>query len=172
MKIPKQSLQQGAAAGFILVVVKLVAYLLGIDAMTSGWAGFGQLVLVVAGMFMACSMERKASVEHFAFGKAFIAAFAAAAVATFLALAMDVVLYSVIDPSLSGKIMDYTMEEFERSGVLSILPEEQVEGMIEDVEFAMKPAGQFLSWSLGLLFWGVVALIVGAIMKQKDPAAF
>lgn len=167
-----QSLQQGAAAGIILVVVKLVAYLLGMQAMTSGWAGFGQLVLVVAGMFMACSMERKGLNGEFAFGKAFVAAFVAAAVATFLALAMDVVLYSVIDPGLSEKMMEYTMEEFERSGVLSIVPEEQVESMVEDVQFAMTPAGQFLSWSLGLLFWGVVALIVGAIMKQKDPASF
>lgn len=50
MKIPMQSVQQGAAAGVILVVLKLVAYLLGIEAMTSGWLGFGQLVLVIAGI--------------------------------------------------------------------------------------------------------------------------
>lgn len=172
MKIPKQSLQQGAAAGIILVAVKLVAYLIGIDAMTSGWASFGQLVLVVAGMLMACSMERKTFAGQFSFGKAFVAAFTAAAVATFIALAMDVILYAIIDPGLSEKMMDYTMAEFERSGMMSILPEEQLEGMVEDIQFAMKPAGQLLSWSLGLLFWGVVALIVGAIMKRKDPASF
>ena len=63
-----QSLQQGAAAGVILVVLKLVAYLLGIEAMTSGWVGFGQLVLVVAGMFLACTMERKAVAGAFTFG--------------------------------------------------------------------------------------------------------
>ena len=74
-----QSLQQGAAAGVILVVLKLVSYLLGIEAMTSGWVGFGQLVLVVAGMFMACAMERKAVDGAFTFGEAFMAALVAAA---------------------------------------------------------------------------------------------
>ena len=172
MKIPTQSLQQGAAAGIILVAVKLVAYLLGIEAMTSGWAGVGQIVLVVAGMFMACSMERKSADGGFAFGQAFVAALVAAAVTTFFGLAMDVVLYSVIDPELSAKMMDRTMQELESSGLLAMVPEDQVEGMLDDVAWAMKPGGQFLSWALGLLFWGVVSLIVGAIMKRNDPASF
>ena len=172
MKIPMQSLQQGAAAGVILVVLKLVAYLLGIEAMTSGWVGFGQLVLVVAGMFMACVMERKAVDGAFTFGEAFMAALLAAATTTFLGLGMDVVLGSIIDPDLSEKMMAFTMQELEASGVFSMVPEDQVEGMLADVEWAMKPAGQALSWALGLLFWGVVSLMVGAIMKRADPAQF
>lgn len=172
MKIPTQPIQQGAAAGIILIVVKLVAYLLGIESMASAWAGFGQIVLVVAGMFMACSMERKSADGGFAFGQAFVAALVAAAVATFFGLVMDVLLYSVIDPELSAKMMERTMQELESSGVFAVLPEEQVEGMMDDVAWAMKPSGQFLSWALGLLFWGVVSLIVGAIMKRNDPASF
>ena len=167
-----QSLQQGAAAGVILVVLKLVAFLLGIEAMTSGWVGFGQLVLVVAGMFMACTMERKATDGAFTFGEAFVAALIAAATTTFLGLGMDVVLGSIIDPELSSKMMEFTMQEFEASGMFKIVPEDQMEGMLEDVEWAMKPAGQALSWALGLLFWGVISLIVGAIMKRSDPSQF
>ena len=172
MKIPTQSLQQGAAAGIILVVVKLVAYLIGIEAMTSGWVGFGQLVLVVAGMFMACAMERKAVEGVFTFGQAFLAALVAAAVTTFLGFGMDVVLGTVIDPDLSSKMMDFTMQELEASGVFAMVPEDQVEGMLTDIEWAMKPAGQAISWALGLLFWGVVSLIVGAIMKRSDKTQF
>ena len=172
MKIPMQSLQQGAAAGVILVVLKLVAYLLGIEAMTSGWVGFGQLVLIIAGMFLACTMERKSVNGAFTFGEAFVSAFVAAATTTFLGLGMDVVLGSIIDPDLSSKMLEFTMKEFEASGVFSMVPEDQVEGMLSDVEWAMKPAGQALSWALGLLFWGVISLIVGAIMKRPDPSQF
>ena len=172
MKIPMHSLQQGAAAGVILVVLKLVAYLLGIEAMTSGWVGFGQLLLIVAGMFLACTMERKAVVGAFTFGEAFVAALVAAATTTFLGLGMDVVLGSIIDPDLSSKMMEFTMQEFEASGVFQMVPEDQLEGMLADVEWAMKPAGQALSWVLGLLFWGVIALIVAAIMKRSDPSQF
>ena len=167
-----QSLQQGAAAGVILVVLKLVAYLLGIEAMTSGWVGFGQLVLIDAGTFLACTMRRKAVPVALTFGEAFVAALVAAATTTFLGLGMDVVLGSIIDPELSSKMMEFTMQEFEASGVFKMVPEDQVEGMLADVEWAMKPAGQALSWALGLLFWGVISLIVGAIMKRSDPSQF
>lgn len=101
-----------------------------------------------------------------------MAALVAAATTTFLGLGMDVVLGSIIDPDLSEKMMAFTMQELEASGVFSMVPEDQVEGMLADMEWAMKPAGQALSWALGLLFWGVVSLIVGAIMKRADPAQF
>ena len=117
-------------------------------------------------------MERKAVAGAFTFGEAFVAALVAAATTTFLGLGMDVVLGSIIDPELSSKMMEFTMQEFEASGVFSMVPEDQVEGMLADMEWAMKPAGQALSWALGLLFWGVVSLIVGAIMKRADPAQF
>lgn len=172
MKIPKQSIQQGAAAGVILVVLKLVAYLVGIEAMTSGWVSFGQLVLVVAGMFMACALERKAFEGAFSFGQAFLVAWIAAVTTTFLGLGMDVMLGSVIDPELSSKMMGHTMQELEESGVFKMVPEDQFEGMLAEIEWAMKPAGQVLSWALGLLFWGVISLIVGAIMKRSDRTQF
>ena len=85
---------------------------------------------------------------------------------------MDVVLGSIIDPDLSEKMMAFTMQELETSGVFSMVPEDQFEGMLADMEWAMKPAGQALSWVLGLLFWSVVSLIVGAIMKRSDPSQF
>ncbi len=172
MKIPMQSIQQGAAAGVIVVVLKLVAYLLGIEAMTSGWVSFGQLVLVISGMVLACTMERKAHPNSFPFGHAFLTSLSAAAVATLLGLFMDLILGSVIDPDLSSKMMAYTMEELESSGIFSVLSKEQVEAMLADAEWAMRPAGQALSWSLGLLFWAVISLIVGAIMKRKDLTEF
>jgi hypothetical protein len=96
----------------------------------------------------------------------------AAAITTFLGLGMDVVLGSIIDPDLSEKMMAFTMQELETSGVFNMVPEDQFEGMLADMEWAMKPAGQALSWALGLLFWSIVSLIVGAIMKRSDPAQF
>ena len=101
-----------------------------------------------------------------------MAALLAAATTTFLGLGMDVVLGSIIDPDLSEKMMAFTMQELEGSGVFSMVPEDQVEGMLADMQWAMQPAGQALSWALGLLFWGIVSLIVGAIMKRADPAQF
>ena len=71
MKIPTQSLQM-LRGRWRDPCRPCWCYLLGIEAMTSGWVGFGQLVLVVAGMFLACTMERKAVAGAFTFGEAFV----------------------------------------------------------------------------------------------------
>ena len=121
MKIPMQSLQQGAAAGVILVVLKLVAYLLGIEA-TSGKFGFGQLVLVVHTCLHHGAQGCSRCIHVW---RSIVAALVAAATTTFLGLGMDVVLGSIIDPELSSKMMEFTMQEFEASGVFKMVPEDQ-----------------------------------------------
>lgn len=172
MNLPKQAVQQGAAAGAIVVILKMVAYVLGIESLMSGWVGLGQFLLVVVGMALACKATRKEEGDSFPFRRAFWVAFAAAAVATLIALAMDIVLGTWIDPELGAKMVRFTMEKFEASGLLAIIPEEELEKTMADAAWAMEPAGQVFSWSVGLLFWALVALVVGAITKRDDPATF
>jgi hypothetical protein len=172
MNLPKLALQQGAAAGVIVVVIKGVAYLMGISALMSQWVGFGQLILVVAGMMLACNLTRKEAGGWLTFGEAFVAALVAAAVTTGIVLVMDIVLGSVIDPELGSKMLRHTMDELESSGIGALIPEEQMEKTMEDMAWALKPGGQVLSWVLGLLWWSLIALIVAAVTKRKDPKAF
>jgi len=108
MKIPMFALQHGAATGAIIILLKLVGYLLGVEAMMSGWSGFGQMVFVVAGMFVAVAATRNAEEGWITFGRAFGVALLTAAVATLLALLMDIILGTLIDPGLSEKLMRLT----------------------------------------------------------------
>ena len=94
------ALQHGAATGAIIILLKLVGYLLGVEAMMSGWSGFGQMVFVVAGMFVAVAATRNAEEGWITFGRAFGVALLTAAVATLLALLMDIILGTLIDPGL------------------------------------------------------------------------
>jgi len=172
MNLPKLALQQGAAAGVIVVVIKGVAYLMGISALMSHWVGFGQLILIVAGMMMACTLTRKEAGGWLTFGEAFVAALLAAGVTTGIVLIMDIVLGSLIDPDLGAKMLRHTMDDLESSGIGALIPEEEMNKAVEDMAWAFKPAGQMLSWALGLIWWALIALIVAAITKRKDPQAF
>ena len=172
MKIPMFALQHGAATGAIIILLKLVGYLLGVEAMMSGWSGFGQMVFVVAGMFVAVAATRNAEEGWITFGRAFGVALLTAAVATLLALLMDIILGTLIDPGLSEKLMRLTREELDSSGFFMLLSKEDTEQFMSELKWAMKPMGQCVSWLLGLIFWSGVALIVGAITKRNDPQKF
>ena len=115
------ALQHGAATGTVIILLKLVGYLLGVEAMMSGWSGFGQMVFVVAGMFVAVAATRNAEEGLITFGRAFGVALLTAAVATLLALLMDIILGTLIDPGLSEKLMRLTREELDSSGLLMLL---------------------------------------------------
>jgi len=134
MKIPMFALQHGAATGAIIILLKLVGYLLGVEAMMSGWSGFGQMVFVVAGMFVAVAATRNAEEGWITFGRAFGVALLTAAVATLLALLMDIILGTLIDPGLSEKLMRLTREELDSSGLLMLLPKEDTEQIHVGIE--------------------------------------
>ena len=51
------ALNQGAAAGALVVVMKLIAYLLGVDAYMSTTVAIGSMVFVIAGMCIACMLN-------------------------------------------------------------------------------------------------------------------
>lgn len=172
MKIPVQAIQQGAAAGVIIVVIKLVAYLYGVEALMSGWVGFGQLILVVAGMFLACSMERNAGDGFLTFGRAFFVALLAASVATLFGVVIDIALSTILDPQLNAKMVEQIMAEMEESVFTQLIPKAELEKMPADLESWMNPFGKFLGWLLEILFWGIGALIVGAIMQRSNPKSF
>jgi len=134
MKIPMFALQHGAATGTVIILLKLVGYLLGVEAMMSGWSGFGQMVFVVAGMFVAVAATRNAEEGLITFGRAFGVALLTAAVATLLALLMDIILGTLIDPGLSEKLMRLTREELDSSGFFMLLSKEDTEQIHVGIE--------------------------------------
>jgi len=134
MKIPMFALQHGAATGTVIILLKLVGYLLGVEAMMSGWSGFGQMVFVVAGMFVAVAATRNAEEGWITFGRAFGVALLTAAVATLLALLMDIILGTLIDPGLSEKLMRLTREELDSSGFFMLLSKEDTEQIHVGIE--------------------------------------
>ena len=85
MKLNQGAVNQGAAAGALVVVMKLIAYLLGVAAYMSTTVAIGSMVFVIAGMCIACVGERKRE-GGLSFKGAFRIAWIAACVSSLLVL--------------------------------------------------------------------------------------
>jgi hypothetical protein len=166
MKLNQHALNQGAAAGALVVVMKLIAYLLGITAYMSTTVASGSLVFVIAGMCIACIAERKRE-GGLTFRDAFRTAWVAAAVSTLLVLVFELLLFGVVDPELAGNIAEITMAKMETdlSGLME-LPKELQEETRASIAWWSGGVGKIVGSLFSLLFWGVIAAIVGATLKR------
>ena len=156
----------------MMILLKLASYIMGVEMMLNQWVSFASFALVLAGMLMAVTATRKTEGGFISFGRAFLVAFSAAAISTLLVLLLDLVLGTLVDPQLNEKILRVTKQSWEDSGMLSLIPKAELEGVLAQLKWTLQPMGQSVSWLLGLVFWSIVALIVGAIMKRIDPQQF
>jgi hypothetical protein len=171
MNLNQNALNQGAAAGALVVVVKLIAYIIGIDAYMSTPVSLGALVFVIAGMCIACIATRKMD-GHLTFQDAFRTAWLASAVATGVVLVFEVLLFALIDPEMSTKVVDFTVESMQNdlSGFMAMS-----DSIIEETRASMLwwsgAGGKSIGWLIGLAFWAVVSAIVGAAFKRNAADA-
>ena len=59
MNLNSLTVQQGAAAGGLIVLLQLIAYLMGVEMLLGSWLGAGRFILVVVAMVLACVAIRK-----------------------------------------------------------------------------------------------------------------
>ena len=170
MNLNQNALNQGAAAGALVVVMKLIAYLFGVEAYMSNSVGVGTIVLIIAGMIIACIAQRKAE-ESFSFRMAFSTAWQGAVVATGIVLIFEVILFGLVDAELAEKVLDFTMDKMQSDmGAIMGIPEGLLEETKSSILWWSGPMGKVLGWLIGLLFWGVVASIVGAVFKRQSTS--
>lgn len=167
MNLNQNALNQGAAVGALVVVMKLIAYLLGVEAYMSNFVGVGTLVLIIAGMSIACIAQRKTE-ENFSFRMAFLTAWQGAVVATGIVLIFEVILFGFVDAELAEKVLNFTMDKMQSDmGAIMEIPEGLLEETKSSILWWSGPMGKALGWLIGLLFWGVIAAIVGAVFKRQ-----
>jgi hypothetical protein len=171
MNLNQNALNQGAAAGALVVVVKLIAYIIGVDAYMSTPVSLGAFVFVIAGMCIACIATRKMD-GHLTFQDAFRTAWLASAAATGVVLVFEVLLFALIDPEMSTKVVDFTVESMQNdlSGFMAMS-----DSIIEETRASMLwwsgAGGKSIGWLIGLAFWAVISAIVGAAFKRNAADA-
>ena len=165
------ALKSGVIMGVVGILISLVVYIIDPVLMIKWWFSLSSLVLFIALITYYGMQYRELTGGYLSFKKAYIYSFLAFVVAGILGLVFNIFLFHVIDPDLpemiSDAIVEQTVEMMEGFGA----NQEVIDQAIEDADTAASFTliGQIKSFGMVLIFYALMSLISGAIIKRKEP---
>ena len=165
------ALKSGVIMGVLGILISLVVYIIDPLLMIKWWFSLFSLVLFIALVTYYGMQYRELTGGYLSFKKAYIYSFLAFVVAGILGLVFNIFLFHVIDPDLpemiSDAIVEQTVEMMEGFGA----NQEVIDQAIEDADTAASFTlmGQIKSFGMVLIFYALMSLISGAIVKRKEP---
>ena len=165
------ALKSGVIMGVVGILISLVVYIIDPLLMIKWWFSLSSLVLFIALVIYYGMQYRELTGGYLSFKKAYIYSFLAFVVAGILGLVFNIFLFHVIDPDLpemiSDAIVEQTVEMMEGFGA----NQEVIDQAIEDADTAASFTliGQIKSFGMVLIFYALMSLISGAIIKRKEP---
>ncbi|GGF40468.1 DUF4199 domain-containing protein [Echinicola rosea] len=168
----KAALRSGLIIGLISLVISYVVYFINATSLASSW----MLLLLVLSFVLVLVFGfsyRKELGGYIPFGAAFQFSFFTLVVAGIVGLFGQLLLFQVIDPALPGVLADQqmqnTMEVMESFGAADAMSTEQIDEMKQGMLDGYTVGGQIKSFGFVLIFYAICALILGAIIKRKEP---
>lgn len=159
--------------GGISVVLTLAAYAIDYTLLASMWFGIISLVIYIGYGIYASINYRNEIGGYLSFGKAFQHGFVVFAVSALVSTIFTILLYTVIDPELPGKVTEVAVENAGKMMEGFGMPEEQMEEALaktqEDTAKRYTPVGLATGYGFTLIGCAIFALISGAIAKKKEP---
>ena len=169
MKLNFLTLQQGAAAGGVIIVLQLIAYIMGAETLLSPWLGSGRFIVIALAMVLACLAIRKDE-GSLTYKRAVFESWVASSLASLMGVLFIIVMVT-LDSQLAVNLYDATLAQLEGSmgGFSGMMTDEARTAMEGQTKWLLEPAGQLVAWAFGLIMWLLIAAIVGAIMKRPAP---
>ena len=164
------AINYGVYLGAITSLITITIYGIDIDLFTAPWLGVVLFILVVAFGAVSALNSRKLLGGFISFKQAFSSYFITIAVGTLMSSIVGVAIFTYIDPEaaiyLNEQVLILTKETMERIG----LPQEAIIAAIEEASkkdnFSL--GAQTQAFVFRLVFYAVIGLIVGLIVKKTD----
>lgn len=168
------ALKSGLYIGLITIVVSLLMYIVDPTSFAIWWL---QILLFIIGVAILVTyfgiQYRKQEGGYLTFGKAWIHSMITFVVAGFLGTIFSILLFTVIDPELANVVTDAVVEKTEAMMVSFGMPEDQLDEALEktrtDTLERFTVAGSLKGFAWSLIFYAILSLITGAIVKKKEP---
>lgn len=162
----------GAIFGGISIAITIILY--AVDyALLADWKMLF-LLLVFLGLVIYSGINYRNQVEVFPYGKAFQHAFLVFLVLGIVSTIFTIILYTVIDPELPGKLTEVSIENARQMMERFGMPEDQLDKAMEDAkerstnQFTV--GGLLTSFGFGLIFYAILSLIGAIFTKRSQPA--
>ncbi|MDG1276840.1 MAG: DUF4199 domain-containing protein [Algoriphagus sp.] len=169
------AIKPGVTMGLVSLAVTFIAYFIDSTLLASGWFALVALVIFF-GLIIYFGREYRTELGgYMSFGTAFNFSFIAIIISGLIGLIGQILLFQVVDPELPGVLADKsfqtTIEMMEKFGASAdSLPPDQLEQMKKDTMSNFTLIGQLKGFGFGIIFYAIIALILGAILKKKDKS--
>lgn len=170
----KAGLNAGLILGIVSVVLTFLIYFISPESLASFSTGMVILAIFLGALIYLGIQYRKSIGGFMDFGTGFKFAFIALIIAGLIGIVGNFLLYNVVDPELPGVLveaqLETTMAMMERFGAADAMTSEQIEEIRKGAASNFTLVGQLKGFGFALIFYGIVALIVAAIIKKRDKS--
>ena len=165
------ALKSGVILGVVGILISLIVYIIDPLLMIKWWFSLSSLVLFIALVSYFGIQYREMLGGFVSFKIAYIYSILTFVLAGLIGTAFSILLFQVIDPDLpqliSEAIIEQTVEMMEGFGANQEIIDEAIEDADPAASFTVM--GQIKSFGMVLIFYAVMSLITGAIIKRKVP---
>ena len=166
------AIKSGLMVGVISIVLTLLIYIVNPAGLASMWMLLFFLVFIALVSYFGIQ-HRKEIGGYMAFGKAWVYSMTMLVVAGLVMTIFNILLYNVIDPELPTILADQAVENAESMMSRFGMPEDQMDEALEktrtDTLDRFTVMGSIKGFLFGLIFYAILALITGAIIKKNEP---
>lgn len=169
--LKSSALNYGLYLGLTLIAVTTIIYAFNLELFSNWWLGI-ILFLVIIGFGVVSAAKAKSLNNGFlSFKEGFSAYFITVAVGAILSGIVSIILFNVIDPDaaqfLNEKAIENAQAMMEKFGAPQAEIDKAITKMENESQFTIGKVLQ--STAIQLIFYAVIGLIVGLIMKKNDP---
>jgi hypothetical protein len=166
------AINYGIYLGCGLVIYTVLGYIIDIELLVNFWINLLILPLIIIIIGVISSAKARSLLGGFInFKQAFTAYFIPVALGIIISTVVSVVLFNYIDPDSAEYLKELTMKKSIAFMENMVAPQAEINKAIVTMESQDSYAigTQLRSLAQGLLFFTVIGLLVGLIMKKKDP---
>ncbi len=169
----QHAVRWGLISGIIVVLLTVVYYVVDISLIVNWKVGLLTFAIYIGFAIYAGIQYRGLEGGYLAYGKAFQHGLVLFAIAALVSTAFNLVLYTVIDPELPGKLADAAVAQTESMLRGFGTPEDAIEEAMDkargDMENQFSPAGVAKSYLYALIGCAVFALITALFVRKNEP---
>jgi len=167
------ALKAGLITGLFLTAFSFVCYFIDYKLLGAAWLGIATLV-IYCGLVIYFGTEYRKELGGFMnFGTAFQFSFFSLLIMLAITTLGNMLLFMVVDPTLGEKMADVGLENTLKimdSFGAGDLPSEQMDEIKNGILDGYTPLGMLKGAGFMVIFYAVVSLILGAIIKKKDKS--
>lgn len=165
------AIKAGLITGLILTVITFICYFIDYRILGAGWLGIVTLV-IYCGLIIYFGIQYRKELGGFMnFGTAFQFSFFSLLIMLLVTTLGNMLLFLVVDPGLGERMADVGLENALKmmdSFGLGDISSDQMDEMKQGILEGYTPFGMIKGAGIMIIFYAVLALILGAIIKKRD----